>query len=97
MVEKKVYSEWANSENQFEKRDVNAEIYNELRNKYKINQGEDSDIIYRKYRGYAKVDYVIEKCPDELTDDEIALICDDGNLCFGYRGSKDSRITVITD
>lgn len=28
------------------------------------------------------------KCPDKVTLNELALICDGGNLCFGYSGSK---------
>jgi hypothetical protein len=38
MIEKKVYPNWAYTENQYEKRDINTEIYEELKEKYKINK-----------------------------------------------------------
>lgn len=46
--------------------------------------------------GYATSKYHVVKNAPSLSLDELALICDDGNLCFGYRGSE-SRIVIYTD
>lgn len=46
--------------------------------------------------GYAHKNYEVIKNAPRLSDDDIALICDNGNLCFGYRGSG-RYITVHTD
>lgn len=100
-LEKKVYSSWAFTENEDEKMSINREIYNELQGKYKILKVSDAnhrtpteeelksnDIVYSRKACYAHGEYRIYKCPEEVTLDELALICDGGNLCFGYRGSK---------
>jgi hypothetical protein len=100
-VEKKIYSKWAFTENENEKMKINKEIYNELREKYRIYKVSDidhktptkdelnnNDIVYSRKACYGHGEYIIYKCPDEVTLDELALICDGGNLCFGYNGSK---------
>ena len=51
----------------------------------------NNDFVYARRSCYGSSEYKIYKCPDELTLDEIALICDDGNLCFGYFKHKASR------
>lgn len=43
-----------------------------------------------------EADYYIYKAPKELTKDEIALILDNGNLCFGY-SSTGSHYIVYED
>ena len=78
-MEKKVYSSYAFTENETEKMKINMKIYEEL---------EQNDIVYSRKACYAHGEYRIYKCPDEVTLDELALICDGGNLCFGYRGDK---------
>ncbi|MBO7043619.1 hypothetical protein J6W34_03620 [bacterium] len=88
MIERKIYSNWAFSDNEKEKGQMNIEIVHELKKKYKINQGEDSDIIYEVSHCKYRSKYYIKKCPDSVTLDELALICDNGNLCFGYTGTK---------
>ena len=88
MIERKIYSNWAFSDNEKEKGQMNIEIVHELKKKYKINQGEDSDIIFTSKPCFLRTKYYIEKCPDSVTLDELALICDNGNLCFGYSGTK---------
>ena len=88
MIERKIYSNWAFSDNEKEKGQMNIEIFHELKNKYKINQGENSDIIYEVSHCKYRSKYYIKKCPDSVTLDELALICDGGNLCFGYSGTK---------
>ena len=80
-----------------EQREINNKIYNELYPmfKYAKNNGysnEDlskyvvfSDLGY----GYANHRYRVHSNPYNLSDDEIALVLDRGNLCFGYRRNGD--------
>ena len=108
-MEKKVYSSYAFEENEVEKMQINRTIYNELKAKYKIikvsdidhkkpskEELEKYDIVYSRKACYAHGEYRIYKCPDEITLDEIALICDDGNLCFGYKGNR-NYLSVFED
>lgn len=46
---------------------------------------------------YAHADYRIVSNPYNLTNDELALIADEGNLCFGYRMKGSDTITIHTD
>ena len=100
-MDKKVYSKWAFTENEEEKMKINKEIYNELKEKYKIykvsdiehkeptkEELEQNDIVYSRRACYGHGEYRVYKCPDNLSEDELALICDKGNLCFGYNGNK---------
>lgn len=108
-MEKIVYSEWAYTENEAEKAKINREIYNELKEKYKILKNSDidhkkptdeeleqNDIVYSRKACYGHGEYRIYKCPDNLRTDELALICDNGNLCFGYSGNKNC-LSVFED
>ena len=91
MIEKKVYPNWAYTENQYEKRDINIEIYEGLKKKYKINECaseniEEYDIAFEfNGFGYANKSFKILSNKAGLSSDELALIADDGNLCFGYK------------
>lgn len=100
-MEKKIYESYAFTENESEKFKINYEIYEELKRKYKIlkvsdidhkiptkEELEQNDIVYSRKACYAHGEYRIYKCPDEVTLNELALICDGGNLCFGYGGNK---------
>ena len=100
-MEKKIYSSYAFTENEREKMRINMEILKELEEKYKILKVSDvdhksptedelnnNDIVYSRKACYAHGEYKIYKCPNEVSVDELALICDGGNLCFGYRGDK---------
>lgn len=95
MIEKKVYPSWAYTENQYEKRDINTEIYEELKEKYKINKYaseniEEYDIAFEfDGFGYANKSFKILSNKAGLSSDELALIADDGNLCFGYKRTGD--------
>lgn len=40
--------------------------------------------------------YIIDQNPEHLTVDELALIVDGGNLCFGFRGDI-NRVIIYTD
>ena len=101
MIERKVYNSWAFSSNENEKMKINREIYEELKSKYKILKISDidhkgpseeelnnNDIVYSRKACYLHGEYRIYKCPNEVTFDELSLICDEGNLCFGSSGSK---------
>lgn len=95
MIEKKVYPSWAYTENQYEKRNINIEIYEELKEKYKINKYaskniEEYDIAFEfNGFGYANKSFKILSNKAGLSSDELALIADDGNLCFGYKRTGD--------
>ncbi len=108
-MEKRVYESYAFTENEEEKMAINREIYSELQEKYKILKVSDvdhksptedelnnNDIVYSRKACYGHGEYRIYKCPDEVNLNELALICDGGNLCFGYSGSK-NKLTVFED
>lgn len=108
-MEKIIYESYAFTENEEEKMAINQEIYNELQEKYNIlkisdvdhrNPTEDelnnNDIVYSRKACYGHGEYQIYKCPEEIDLNELALICDSGNLCFGYSGSK-YKLTVFED
>lgn len=106
-LEKKVYSPWAFTENEWLKSAINREIYNELKAKYKIlrlsdircptqEELDNNDIVIYRKACYLRSEYLIYKRPKELTDEEMALICDKGNLCFGYF-SRGNVIDVYED
>lgn len=89
-LEKKIYSSWAFTDNESEKGKINREIYEELSKKYRIARREvdnpdDYDLILQRTAGYNHSVYKVLKNTTNLSQSEIALICDTGNLCFGYR------------
>lgn len=105
----KIYSAWAFTANELEKRDINYKIYQQLCEKYKIKRVcrrsisdeqfqeilNDNDFVYETTAGYAHNTVTIYKTPD-LTTDEQALICDEDNLCYGY-GIRNDKIVIYTD
>ena len=80
-----------------EQREINNKIYEELYPMFKYAKNNDysnedlskyvifSDLGY----GYVNHSYRIHSNPYNLSDDEIALVLDGGNLCFGYRRNGD--------
>lgn len=52
---------------------------------------ESHDLVYTREAGYEHAIYRVLKKPENITDDELMLIFDGGNLCFG--GSKISNNT----
>ena len=98
-LERRIYSPWAFTENEFEKGRMNHDIYNELKSKYiifrsdfknKIIDGfdicfDDYDIVIGRKPGYHHSVYYVYKNAPKLSVAELALICDGGNLCFGHR------------
>lgn len=100
-LEKKIYSSWAFTENESEKASINREIYKEFREKYKISRYEvenpdDYDIVLKRTAGYNHATYSVIKNTTDLSQLELALICDDGNLCFGYR-MEGSQFYIFED
>lgn len=97
-LERRIYSEWAFSNFENEKAKINFEIYMELTNKYKVYRDDCSyavdidilkddtyDVIIGRLAGYNHAEYKVYKNKPNLTDSELALLCDEGNLCFGYK------------
>ena len=111
-IERKVYSSWAFKENESEMAKINHEIYKELKEKYRIAKSprkynpdtkqmedvnfDDYDIVLEGSPGYGHCLYTLHKNNTNLSNDELALICDDGNLCFGYM-MQCGKIRVSTD
>lgn len=87
MLEKRVYSSWAFEEDTIEKARINREIYKEIKDEAKV------ELVGS---GYGHKKYKIVSNPHCLSISELALICDNGNLCFGYRTQGD-LIIIHTD
>lgn len=112
-LERKVYSSYAFSENEREKMKINGEIYEELKKKWKISPSssfynaetkqmekinfDDYDLVYERKAGYAHGEYTILKNETDLSDNELALIFDGGNLCFGYTKKSSNFFYVFED
>lgn len=105
-IERKIYNGYAFTENEREKAKINYEIYKELKGKYKIlctcarpldAEEEVNDIIYSRKACYGHADYKVWKCPNEITINELLLIFDGGNLCFGGYGKSDGSYTINED
>ena len=62
-----------------------AEKYNAITRSFEPVDFSDFDIIIKPDgQTYASHWYQIIKAPKEITNDDLALICDNGNCCFGY-------------
>lgn len=112
-VERRIYSSYAFEENEREKSKINQEIYQELKEKWRICCGteqynhetrkmepinfEKYDLIYTRKPGHGHAEYTILKNETGLSYDEIALILDGGNLCFGYTRQRDDFFYVFED
>lgn len=105
----KIYPAWAYTENEEEKRKSNKLALAELKEKYKIvnqyyyktflsdEEKENVDVVYDYYKqSYGRKAYFITKNKPKLTTLELALICDNGNLCFGF-GVTAGGIEIYTD
>lgn len=98
MVEKKIYSSFAFTENEREKGSRNYEIYKELKEKYRVYRNDlkmkltdgadcafaDYYIVIGRKPGYNHALYRIYKNSPGLSTLELALLCNCVNLCFGY-------------
>lgn len=112
-LERKVYKSYAFKDNEREKSKINHEIYEELKKKYRISQSEvkynpdtkkmepinmdDYDLVYKRKAGYNHGEYTVLKNGTDLTSDEIALIMDGGNLCFGYTRQSENFFYIFED
>ena len=88
-----IYSNWAFTENGAEKGKINEEIYHSLMDRIKvawtskaIGKGFDLVLTVEYVPGARK--YTVHENNAHLTAEEIALIVDGGNLCFGFSGNK---------
>lgn len=108
MAINKIYSSWAFTENEREKSNSNNKAYKELKEKYIIKQKyefdkmeiaeqADVDVVFgRAGGGYGHSLYKIYKNKPQLSNLELALICDSGNLCFGH-SVFNGMIKIYTD
>ncbi len=112
-LERKVYSSYAFKEDEREKSKINHEIYQELKERWRICCGteqynqkskkmepinfEEFDLVYKRKAGHGHGEYTILKNETGLTADEIALILDGGNLCFGYTRKRKNFFYVFED
>lgn len=107
-VEKRIYNGWAFSENEREKGRINREIYTELKEKHKIYRHdlrfnpdveliEEYDVVIGREAGYAHAKYNIIKNKPNLDTNELLLICDGGNLCFGGSRISSNVLRVSED
>lgn len=84
----RVYSGWAFTVDELLKQRVNKRIYERIKHSAKIKLVEQTSY-YNKYEVLSKKKW--------LTNDEIALICDKGNLCFGYRKQNENTYLIHTN
>lgn len=107
-MEERIYNSWAFSDNEEEKCKINYKIYLDLKNKYKIlqvfnfdepteEQLSNNDIVYLRKACYLHGEYILYKAPSDITTDELLLIFDEGNLCFGGSKISSNRYRVSED
>lgn len=106
-VEKRIYNGWAFTANEREKGKINREIHDELMKKHKIYRHdlrftpdvdlEKYDVVIGREPGYAHSKYNVIKNGPNLTTDELLLICDGGNLCFGGSSISSNQLRVNED
>lgn len=93
-LEIKVYSGWAMTLRKEEKRDINRKIYEQLCAKNKITriaknlQDESYDLVVDVTNGMYSNEYKVLRNRNNLTAEEVALVVDFGNLCFGFSGDE---------
>lgn len=81
---------------------MNYKRYSEICEEYKVYRGrpeniEDYDVVVESVGvGYAHTKYRVLKNAPGLSTRDLAIICDEGNLCFGYR-TEGGLICVHTD
>ena len=111
MLKQKVYSGWALKENAIEMSKINKEIYKSLKPKvkmcyvdYRTKTLDCTSDDLQKYccitpygHGYGTIKYRVLSNPYGFTKDQLALICDDGNLCYGYRQDGSDVFIIYND
>lgn len=111
-MERKIYSSWAFTDGENEKSRINLEIYQELEQKAQVvYQGiidkmemeeleklkTEKSLLLDYKHGYAHTCYKILSNPHNLSNEELALVADGGNLCFGYTMDDPFVIHIFTD
>lgn len=104
---RQIYKAWAFTENEIEKRDINYNSYKELIEKYKVYRNDvhfnpevnldEYDVVIGRKAGYSHAVYNIIKNEPTLSDDELLLLCDCGNLCFGGSRMNSTQLRVSED
>lgn len=104
----KFYSSWAFNENSHELSKQNHEVLRKFDGKYIKAHGDwrdvekvcsenpDKMVYVETTQTYHEQHFSIVQNPDNLSEAELALIVDGGNLCFGFKGSQ-TRIDIYTD
>lgn len=100
------FSEWAAAPNGHEFFKHNLDVLKTYVGRYiKANPGgvglvcDDNPNLMVYHEGqsnFSTETYIIDQNPEHLTVDELALIADNGNLCFGFRGDI-NRVIIYTD
>lgn len=106
-MERKIYNGWAFSENEDEKGKINYSIYQELTEKFKVYRSDlrfvpevnldDWDVVIGRKAEYLHATYNIIKNQPNLSTNELLLLCDGGNLCFGGHRIGDNQLYVSED
>ena len=90
----RVHSSYAFTENEREKAKENRATYEEIKKKWRVLVREyfedgadfrDYDLVISRKPKYCHSECTVLKNNTDLTEIEIALVCDGGNLVFGYR------------
>ncbi len=111
-LERKIYSSWAFTDEEHEKASINRETYKELEEKAQVvyqhsvdkmapekfekEKAEKSLLLDFKH-GYGHTCYKILSNPHNLSNLELALVADGGNLCFGFTMDSPNIIHIFTD
>ena len=86
-IKKKVYSPWAYTENESEKAKINREIYEEIKDRAFCVGGGNGYGFKTNYMVIKDKEYfnkLREEKGEKEVVNQVALIADEGNLCFGY-------------
>ena len=106
ILKKTIYNNYAFTENEKEKAKINLAIYKKLIKKYKIeiklctSDFKNLDIVdlaIVRNACYLHSTYNIIKNSTNLSTNEILLICDKGNLCFGGVRKSETEFVVYED
>ena len=107
MIDYKVYNSWAFTDKQDQKARINQQIYDDLRGRYKIFRHDTEfypqvdldqyDIVIGRQPEFLSARYNIIKNDPNLSTEELLLICDHGNLCFGGKREKRQVLRVFED
>jgi hypothetical protein len=101
-LERKVYSPWAYTENETEKAKINHKLYNELKDKVRVVGGSVGyghhihlvvPVDKEHFKDLEDANVNIERKKELLN--EMALVADGGNLCFGY--NYEGKLTSYTN